>query len=110
MIILIFLTNPWASLVVMLLAIYLFGFLLLPFYREYEGKVFTHLFPVTKGQQLSAFKTVLTDVLTICAVLFVIVDVAVNWSWLRLLIDVVAMAAELIIFIGWYSGWRLRKS
>ncbi|WP_421017402.1 ABC transporter permease [Furfurilactobacillus cerevisiae] len=110
MIILIFLTNQWASLVVMLLAIYLIGFQLLPFYREYEGKVFTHLFPVTKGQQLSAFKTVLTDVLTICAVLFVIVDVAVNWSWLRLLIDVVAMAAELIIFIGWYSGWHLRKS
>ncbi|HAT54613.1 MAG TPA: hypothetical protein DCW31_05150 [Lactobacillus sp.] len=110
MLILIFLTNQWASLVVMVLAIYLIGFQLLPFYSEYDNKVFTHLFPVTKSQQLAAFKTVLTNVLSLCAVLFVIVDVVVNWSWLRLIIDVAALALELVIFIGWYSGWRLRKS
>ncbi|WP_407880128.1 ABC transporter permease [Furfurilactobacillus entadae] len=109
MVILIFVHSQVISLIVMLLAVYLIGFQLLPFYGQYAGKVFTHLYPVTTVMQLAAFRRVLTVLLTLTAVALVAVDASVNWSWVRLGTDIFALGLELIIFVGWYSRLRLKK-
>lgn len=106
---LIFIHQQWASLLVMILLVYLIGFQLLPFYRQYERNVFTHLYPITRSQQLQAFQKVLILVLTIVALVFVLTDTLVNWSWTRLLIDSGTMVLEVGLFVGWYSQFRLKK-
>lgn len=109
MLLLVFIHNQALSLLIMLLAVYLIGFQLLPFYRQYEGNVFTHLYPISVQRRLQAFRYVLTVILTGMALALLVVDVAVNWSWQRLGVDILALALELVIFIGWYSQLRLKK-
>lgn len=69
-IILLLIGNPYASIVVSLLFLYLTGFQLLPLVRYHEQKIWTQLYPVSQKEKLLAFGNILFSVLAIQAVLF----------------------------------------
>ncbi|MEJ6400490.1 ABC transporter permease [Nicoliella lavandulae] len=65
-------SGLYLPILISLLFIYLIGFQLIPFYSNFAGNVFTHIYPVSDELQISSFKKIISILLLVTAVIFAV--------------------------------------
>lgn len=99
----------WLNTVLVLLFIYLIATQLMPLYGQYDGNVFTHLYPVGQDSRVSDFRRLLTRVTIVEALLIVLASLGLDGNWQRLVINLVLAAIEVALLTRFYFKLRIKK-
>ena len=99
----------WLNSVLVLLFIYLIATQLMPLYDQYDGNVFTHLYPVERQQRVNDFQRLLTRVTLVEALLIVLASLGMHGDWRQFLINLVLAAIEVGFLTRFYFKLRIRK-
>lgn len=99
----------WLNTVLVLLFIYLIATQLMPLYDQYDGNVFTHLYPVGQDSRVSDFRRLLTRVTIVEALLIVLASLGLDGNWQRLVINLVLAAIEVTLLTRFYFKLRIKK-
>lgn len=99
----------WLNTVLVLLFIYLIATQLMPLYDQYDGNVFTHLYPVDHEERVHDFQRLLTRVTLVEALLIVIASLGLDADWHRLLINFIVAAVEVAFLTRFYFKVRMKK-
>jgi ABC-2 type transport system permease protein len=99
----------WLNSVLAALFIYLIATQLMPLFDQYDGNVFTHLYPVSFAQRQADFQSLLTKVTILVAALIVLASLGLHLSWLQLGINLVIGIIEVLLLTRLYYRVRLKK-
>ncbi|MDV0430788.1 ABC transporter permease [Lactiplantibacillus sp. DA1] len=99
--------HGWLAIALDVLFIYLIGFQLLPFYKQYDNIVFTHIYPLTTQQRLRNFQRLLRNVLSVTGVIFLIAFWLSNAPLAQVGILLVVNVIEIYLLVTWYLKLRL---
>lgn len=99
----------WLNSVLVLLFIYLIATQLMPLYDQYDGNVFTHLYPIEHRQRVNDFQRLLTRVTLIEALLIVLASLGIHCDWRQFLINLVLAAIEVGFLTRFYFKLRIKK-
>lgn len=99
----------WLNSVLAALFIYLIATQLMPLFDQYDGNVFTHLYPVSFAQRQADFQSLLTKVTILVAALIVLASLGLHLSWLQLGINLVISIIEVLLLTRLYYRVRLKK-
>ncbi|MCD2256648.1 ABC transporter permease [Agrilactobacillus fermenti] len=108
-IILFFIHQIWVGTVLYLLFLYLSGFQLLPFYSQYDGIVFTKLYPVTSKAKLHSFQQLLVGLMSV-QWLIMSMPLIINFYQNPLVWVCIAVGLLFVLaFVYGYSKTRIKK-
>lgn len=110
MVLLAFIQGKWLPVILTALFIYLIGFQLLPFFQQYDGIVFTHIYPLTTTQRLSSFVTLVTGILSVAAFLLWLVVTLANRNWLTAGSTLIVAILEVGYLARIYTPQRLKRA
>lgn len=99
----------WLNTVMALLFIYLIATQLMPLFDQYDGNVFTHLYPVTKNERVADFQYLLARVTLIESGLIVIASIGLRVDWGQFLVNLVLAGIELAFLTHFYFKLRMKK-
>lgn len=99
----------WLNTVMALLFIYLIATQLMPLFDQYDGNVFTHLYPVTQSERVADFQNLLARVTLIEAGLIVIASIGLRVDWEQFLINLVLAGIEVAFLTHFYFKLRMKK-
>lgn len=99
----------WLNTVFVLLFVYLIATQLMPLYGQYDGNVFTHLYPVRPQDRVSDFQRLLTRVTVVEALLIVLASVGIRLNWQGGLLNLVLAAGEVLLLTRLYFKVRIKK-
>lgn len=99
----------WLNTVMALLFIYLIATQLMPLFDQYDGNVFTHLYPVTKNERVADFQYLLARVTLIESGLIVIASIGLRVDWGQFLTNLVLAGIELAFLTHFYFKLRMKK-
>ena len=99
--------HGWLAMALDALFIYLIGFQLLPFYKQYDNIVFTHIYPLTTKQRLRSFQRLLRNVLSFTGLIFLAAFWISNAPLAQVGILLVINAIEIYLLVTWYLKLRL---
>jgi ABC-2 type transport system permease protein len=99
--------HGWLAMALDVLFIYLIGFQLLPFYKQYDNIVFTHIYPLTTKQRLQNFQRLLRNVLGLTGIIFLVAFWISNAPLAQVGILAVINVIEIYLLVTWYLKVRL---
>ncbi|MCT3306147.1 ABC transporter permease [Lactiplantibacillus pentosus] len=99
--------HGWLAMALDVLFIYLIGFQLLPFYKQYDNIVFTHIYPLTTKQRLQNFQRLLRNVLGLTGIIFLAAFWISNAPLAQVGILAVINVIEIYLLVTWYLKVRL---
>ena len=99
----------WLNSVLAALFIYLIATQLMPLFDQYDGNVFTHLYPVSFAQRQADFQSLLSKVTVLVAALIVLASLGLHLSWLQAGINLVISIIEVLLLTRLYYRVRLKK-
>ncbi|WP_267201903.1 ABC transporter permease [Limosilactobacillus kribbianus] len=99
----------WLNSVLAALFIYLIATQLMPLFDQYDGNVFTHLYPVSFAQRQADFQSLLSKVTILVAALIVLASLGLRLNWLQLGINLVISIIEVLLLTRLYYRVRLKK-
>lgn len=102
-----FIGQGWLAMVLDVVFIYLIGFQLLPFYKQYDNIVFTHIYPLSSQQRFKNFQGLLRNVLSVTAIVFVAAFWISNPPLVQVLILLGLNVVEIYLLVTWYAKMRL---
>jgi len=99
--------HGWLAMVLDVIFIYLIGFQLLPFYKQYDSIVFTHIYPIAAQRRLGNFQRLLRNVLSGTGIVFTLAFWISNASLVQVGILLVINVIEIYLLVTWYARMRL---
>lgn len=99
----------WLNSILAVLFIYLIATQLMPLFDQYDGNVFTHLYPVSFAQRQADFQSLLVKVTTLIAGLIVLASLGYHLSWSQLGINLVIAVVEVLLLTRFYFRVRIKK-
>ncbi|MFQ9706579.1 MAG: ABC transporter permease [Limosilactobacillus pontis] len=99
----------WLNTVLVVLFIYLIATQLMPLFDQFDGNVFTHLYPVTVAQRQADFSRLLVSVTTLVALLIVLASLGIELNWRQFLINLVLAVVEVVLLTRFYFRARIKK-
>lgn len=101
--------TAWLNTVLVVLFIYLIATQLMPLFDQFDGNVFTHLYPVTVAQRQADFSRLLVSVTTLVALLIVLASLGMELNWRQFLINLVLAVVEVVLLTRFYFRARIKK-
>ncbi|MGN1279456.1 MAG: ABC transporter permease [Limosilactobacillus sp.] len=99
----------WLNSTLAVLFIYLIATQLMPLFDQFDGNVFTHLYPVSSGDRRHDFQRLLTRVTVVVAALIVLASLGPHANWLQLLVNLVLAVVEVLLLTRFYFKLRIKK-
>ncbi|MGQ2381913.1 ABC transporter permease [Lactiplantibacillus plantarum] len=99
--------HGWLAMALDALFIYLIGFQLLPFYKQYDNIVFTHIYPLATKQRVKNFQRLLRNVLSLTGLIFLVAFWLSNAPLAQVGILLIINVIEIYLLVTWYLKLRL---
>lgn len=99
----------WLNSVLVVLFIYLIATQLMPLFDQYDGNVFTHLYPVSFRERQADFQNLLVKITSIEMALIVVASIGIKLDWQRLLLNLVLGVVEVFLLTCLYFRVRIKK-
>lgn len=99
----------WLNSALAVLFIYLIATQLMPLFDQFDGNVFTHLYPVSFDQRRADFQGLLIRVTALVALLIVLASLGMGLNWQQFGINLVLAIIEVVLLTRLYFRVRIKK-
>lgn len=99
----------WLNSALAVLFIYLIATQLMPLFDQFDGNVFTHLYPVSFDQRQADFQGLLIRVTALVALLIVLASLGMGLNWQQFGINLVLAIIEVVLLTRLYFRVRIKK-
>lgn len=99
----------WLNSALVVLFIYLIASQLMPLFDQFDGNVFTHLYPVPFAQRRADFSRLLVRVTALVAALIVLASLGMPLNWRQFGVNMVLAVIEVVLLTRLYFRARIKK-
>ena len=99
----------WLNSALVVLFIYLIATQLMPLFDQFDGNVFTHLYPVTFAQRREDFSRLLGRVTILVALLIVVASLGMGANWQQFGLNLILAVIEVVLLTRLYFRARIKK-
>lgn len=99
----------WLNSAMAVLFIYLIATQLMPLFDQFDGNVFTHLYPVSFKERRADFQSLLVKVTTLVALLIVLASLGMGLNWWQFGLNLVLAIVEVLLLTRLYFRVRIKK-
>lgn len=99
----------WLNSALVVLFIYLIASQLMPLFEQFDGNVFTHLYPVPFAQRRADFSRLLVRVTALVAALIVLASLGMPLNWRQFGVNLVLAVIEVVLLTRLYFRARIKK-
>lgn len=99
----------WLNSILSALFIYLIATQMMPLFDQYDGNVFTHLYPVSFAQRQADFQSLLIKITSLVAGLITLASLGYHLSWGQFGINLVIAVIEVLLLTRFYFQVRIKK-
>ncbi|MCX2186771.1 MULTISPECIES: ABC transporter permease [Limosilactobacillus] len=99
----------WLNSALVVLLIYLIASQLMPLFDQFDGNVFTHLYPVPFAQRRADFSRLLVRVTALVAALIILASLGMTLNWRQFGVNLVLAVIEVVLLTRLYFRARIKK-
>ncbi|MEE6635964.1 ABC transporter permease [Limosilactobacillus pontis] len=99
----------WLNSALVVLFIYLIASQLMPLFDQFDGNVFTHLYPVPFAQRRADFSRLLVRVTALVAALIILASLGMILNWRQFGVNLVLAVIEVVLLTRLYFRARIKK-
>ena len=99
----------WLNSALVVLFIYLIASQLMPLFDQFDGNVFTHLYPVPFAQRRADFSRLLVRVTALVAALIILASLGMTLNWRQFGVNLVLAVIEVVLLTRLYFRARIKK-
>ena len=99
----------WLNSALVVLFIYLIASQLMPLFDQFDGNVFTHLYPVPFAQRRVDFSRLLVRVTALVAALIILASLGMTLNWRQFGVNLVLAVIEVVLLTRLYFRARIKK-
>ncbi|MGM9907027.1 ABC transporter permease [Limosilactobacillus sp.] len=99
----------WLNSALTVLFIYLIATQLMPLFDQFDGNVFTHLYPVSFKERQTDFQSLLVKVTSLVALLIVLASLGMGLNWRQFGLNLVLAVVEVLLLTRLYFRVRIKK-
>lgn len=99
----------WLNSALTVLFIYLIATQLMPLFDQFDGNVFTHLYPVSFKERQADFQSLLVKVTSLVALLIVLASLGMGLNWRQFGLNLVLAVVEVLLLTRLYFRVRIKK-
>lgn len=99
----------WLNSALVVLFIYLIASQLMPLFDQFDGNVFTHLYPVPFVQRRADFSRLLVRVTALVAALIILASLGMTLNWRQFGVNLVLAVIEVVLLTRLYFRARIKK-
>lgn len=99
----------WLNSALVVLLIYLIASQLMPLFDQFDGNVFTHLYPVPFAQRRADFSRLLVRVTALVAALIILASLGMTLNWRQFGVNLVLAVIEVVLLTRLYFRARINK-
>ncbi|WP_288658200.1 ABC transporter permease [uncultured Limosilactobacillus sp.] len=99
----------WLNSALVVLFIYLIASQLMPLFDQFDGNVFTHLYPVPFAQRRADFSRLLVRVTALVAALIILASLGMTLNWRQFGGNLVLAVIEVVLLTRLYFRARIKK-